>query len=195
MSNENSENQTFKDPLTLIKGLSDATILDFWKWAYSDILTNRNRSIFAEFIVGHLLGVLDNPREEWAPYDFEYNGKKIEVKSAAFVQSWEQEKPSKISFDISKKQELDDEGIYFTGETIRPADIYVFCLFSDMNLDSADVLNLDSWLFYIIPTHHIDEKFGDQKNVTLNRIKESCSPVKCHEVKGVIDIISKILPE
>ena len=90
----------FQDPNQNIQGLANATISDFWRWVYSDILNNRNRSIFSEFIVGYALGVLQTPREEWAAYDFDYNGSKIEVKSAAYVQSWQQDKLATIKFDI-----------------------------------------------------------------------------------------------
>ncbi len=40
---------------------TETCVGDFWSWAYSDILSNRNRSIFAEFIVGSALGVVDSP--------------------------------------------------------------------------------------------------------------------------------------
>ncbi len=183
----------FQDPNQTINGLGNATILDFWRWAYSDILNNRNRSIFAEFIVGNALDILHHPREEWAPYDFEYNGLKIEVKSAAFVQSWEQENPSKISFDVSKKQEIDEDG-YYTGVTIRPADLYIFSLFSETNMESANVLDINAWQFYIVPTHFIDEKFGDQKTVTLNRLKAIRTPVNYGDIKNVVDVFCKIIP-
>ena len=29
----------------------DSTILDFWSWAYSDLIRNVNRGAFAEYIV------------------------------------------------------------------------------------------------------------------------------------------------
>ena len=77
---------------------------DFWSWAYSDILSNRNRSIFAEFIVGSALGVVDSPRVEWDAVDLRYKGKKIEVKASAYLQSWPQKKLSHIVFDIAKKR-------------------------------------------------------------------------------------------
>lgn len=186
----------FQEPTQRIPVLGEVTILDFWRWAYSDILNNRNRSIFAEFIVGYALGVVDSPREEWAPYDFDYNGSKIEVKSAAFVQSWKQEKLAIIKFDISQKQEVQEiDGVeYFTDKQIRPADIYVFCLLTDEDMENADVLNIDSWDFYIVPTHHIDEKFGNQKQAALSRIQEVCKPVKYHEIKQVVDVLSRISP-
>ncbi len=62
----------------------------------SDLLSNRNRSIFAEFLVGAALGVLDKPRVEWDAFDLIYQGKKIEVKSSAYLQSWQQNSPSRI---------------------------------------------------------------------------------------------------
>ena len=54
------------DPIT---GLEQITVGDFWRWAYSDLLSNRNRSIFAEYIVGVALGIVDNPRVEWDSVD------------------------------------------------------------------------------------------------------------------------------
>lgn len=77
----------FLEPDHSIPGVPDHTVGDFWQWAYSDILSNRNRSIFAEFIVGVALGAVDKPRVEWDPADLCYQGFKIEVKSSADCQS------------------------------------------------------------------------------------------------------------
>ncbi|GAB3055164.1 hypothetical protein [Virgibacillus ainsalahensis] len=41
---------------SLIKG-TDASVSDFWRWAYSDMLSNTNRGILAEFLVGHAFGI------------------------------------------------------------------------------------------------------------------------------------------
>ena len=56
-----------------IVGDTETCVGDFWSWAYSDILGNRNRSIFAEFIVGSALGVVDTARIEWDSVDLHYN--------------------------------------------------------------------------------------------------------------------------
>jgi hypothetical protein len=45
------------------------TIGDFWSWAHSDVMSNTNRSIFAEFLVVSALGLLDTPRIEWDAVD------------------------------------------------------------------------------------------------------------------------------
>jgi hypothetical protein len=61
---------------------------DFWAWAFSDLVANTTRSAFAEFLVGHALGVLDRPRVSWDAVDLRYGEHKIEVKAAGLVQTW-----------------------------------------------------------------------------------------------------------
>jgi len=36
---------------------STSTILDFWRWAYSDLIDNTSRGIFAEWLVAQALGI------------------------------------------------------------------------------------------------------------------------------------------
>lgn len=45
----------YLDSQTPVFSSGDLTVGDFWRWAYSDILSNRNRGIFAEFLVGAAL--------------------------------------------------------------------------------------------------------------------------------------------
>ncbi|WP_174612908.1 hypothetical protein [Virgibacillus ihumii] len=70
---------------TIIKGTSKR-IVDYWKWAYSNINMNSERGIFAEFLVGSALDALGTGRVEWDIADVKYRGNLIEVKSSAFVQ-------------------------------------------------------------------------------------------------------------
>ncbi|WP_228459572.1 hypothetical protein [Priestia megaterium] len=63
-------------------------ISDFWSWGFSDVLMNSLRGIFSEFLVGSALEVIQKPRNEWDTHDLVYKNKKIEVKSAAYIQSW-----------------------------------------------------------------------------------------------------------
>jgi len=63
------------NPEDRILGVEGLSLGDFWSWAYSDILSNRNRSVFAEFIVGSALGVIDEPRIEWDAVDLRYGEK------------------------------------------------------------------------------------------------------------------------
>src|SRR5665213_1904364 len=104
------------------------TIPDFLTWAYGDLTSNTVRPMLAEYLVGNALDCLGQYRIEWTAWDFECEGKKIEVKSAGYVQSWSQPGPSKIIFGIATEKEA------YAADQItrlgpgRHADIYVFCL-------------------------------------------------------------------
>ena len=100
-------------------GKDNRPVSEFWSWAYSDILSNRNRGIFAEYIVGCALDQIEKPRVEWDAFDFEYKGKKIEVKSCAYLQGWYQDKLSQIKWDIAKKKSWYAEtNTYFQTQTV-----------------------------------------------------------------------------
>ena len=164
-----------------ISGSDNHTLSDFWSWAYSNILTNTNRSIFAEYLVGAALGVLDSPQIEWDRYDFQYQSIGIEVKSSAYIQSWHQERPSKIQFDIAKKLQWDYATNTFDPDyPCRCAECYVFCLFTGRDARHEEVLDTSLWKFYVLPTTIIEERFGEQKSVVLSRIEEVCEAVLFH---------------
>ncbi len=54
-----------------IPGMANFSLADFCSWAYSDVLSNANRSVYAEFMVGVPLGVVDTLRVGSA-VDFRY---------------------------------------------------------------------------------------------------------------------------
>ena len=120
-----------------IRGLVHTTVGDFWTWAYSDILSNANRGVFAEFLVARALGITDTPRIEWDAVDLRYLDKKIEIKASAYCQTWPQETPSRISFDIAKKQPWDAASNTSGDEAIRSSDCYVFYLFAEKDPNSG----------------------------------------------------------
>ena len=101
----------------------DFHLSDFWSWNQSDLIENRTRGILAEFIVKKALNIDSERRVEWDNFDLITNtGKKLEVKSAAYIQSWEQSKFSDIKFGISptleqktiqSMMESKDDGLIF----------------------------------------------------------------------------------
>src|SRR5690242_9737016 len=80
------------------------TLLDFWRWSASDLVSNAIRGIVAEFIVASALGIADDVRREWDAFDLAVRVQerliRIEVKSAAYLQTWFHQKLSTISFTI-----------------------------------------------------------------------------------------------
>jgi hypothetical protein len=68
--------------------LGGKTIVDFWQWAYSDLLQNTTRGVLAEYIVAVLLGLDEKPRNPWTSYDLKLaNGKTVEVKTMSRLQA------------------------------------------------------------------------------------------------------------
>jgi hypothetical protein len=46
------------------------TLLDFWRWSSSDLVSNARRGVLAEFIVASALGItLNDVRDEWGAFD------------------------------------------------------------------------------------------------------------------------------
>lgn len=151
---------------------TQSTIGSFWQWAFSDVLTNTTRGVFAEYLVGLALGVVDQTRVEWDAADLRFNDLLIEVKSVAYLQSWEQDKLSDIRFDIAPKISWHAESNSYDKEQCRSANYYVFCLFKEKDEKKANVLDVEQWEFYVAATKLLDKKFGGQKSIGLNGIKK-----------------------
>jgi hypothetical protein len=132
-------------------------LFDFWRWSLSDILSNATRGRFAEFIVGTAIDLnIDKPREEWEPFDLVLDDKiKIEVKSAAYIQSWTQLKLSPIRFSIKPSRFIDVE-TRMVSEYKRHADVYVFCHLKHIDKTSINPLKMEQWDFYVLPTSQLD---------------------------------------
>lgn len=76
----------------------DADVQQFWRFALGDLRMNNARGYLAEFIVGKALGLGDIRRTEWDAYDLIWDGITIEVKSSAYLQSWDQKRISALAF-------------------------------------------------------------------------------------------------
>jgi hypothetical protein len=170
-----------------IPGLDGRTVGDFWRWAYSDVLSNRNRSIFAEYIIGVALGVLDKPRVEWDAVDLRYGGFKIEVKSSAYCQSWFQKKPSTIRFSIRKAVFWNLETGTYEGEATRSADIYVFCVHAEKDKSKISVLDVLTWEFYVVPAEILNREFARGKSLSLAAVRRVAVRCRWDGLKAAVD--------
>lgn len=166
------------------------TTKDFWSWAYSDLLTNIPRAVFAEWLVGSALDVVGGIRPSWGAYDLDYANARIEVKSSSYIQGWAQKRETKPDFDIARKtaDELQSDGAWvYDPVPRRRADVYVFCLYAERDPKKADAADIGSWEFYVLATPEIDERFGDQKKIRLSRIREIQVPVGYDELRERVD--------
>jgi len=118
---------------------------EFYRWSSGNLLENRTRGAFAEWLVHKAFGIQSQYREEWAPVDATSDGKTYEIKASGYEQSWEQSKPSEIRFQIQQ----------------RVADSYIFCLLKGRN--PADTTE---WTFWVVPT----DTLPNQKSIGLKAL-------------------------
>jgi hypothetical protein len=118
---------------------------DVWAWAYVDFLPNAQRGVLAEYIVARAVGATSSPRMMWDAMDVTCpKGVRIEVKSAAYPQAWQQTELSKIRFDIAPKRTWDQASRRYSPSPARTAAVYVFALFETKDRALADPLDLRS---------------------------------------------------
>jgi len=165
------------------------SLLDFWKWSVSDILSNATRGILAEFIVAKGLSAdIAKVRNEWDAFDLiTPEGIKIEVKSSAYLQSWEQSDYSKISFSIKAAKPWDWAIDKRSELAIRSADFYVFCLLNHKDKSTVNPLNLNQWEFYVVSTEELNNYTRSQYSITLNSLKKLTNPLKFEELSTAIN--------
>ncbi len=181
------------------------SVLDFWKWAYSNLLHNMQRGTLAEFIVKSALDQ-NNVHENMTmktglePYDLDGpwipslgRAAHIEVKSAAMVQVWDIKHPDKISFSIAPAKLPDETGDYPTeAARQRNSDMYVFTLYTATDR-RRNILDLSWWEFYVCPTSVLNEKYPEQKTISLKKLKEFCNPCSFNMLyEQIMNVCSEI---
>ncbi|MGW3007472.1 hypothetical protein ACWC9R_01335 [Streptomyces sp. NPDC001219] len=151
---------------------------EFWSWACSDLANNTMRGVLAEYLVATALGAATGTRTEWDTVDIRTPEEwRVEVKSAAYLQSWAQSQLSEISFSIAPASGWDAHTGTTSADVLRRSDVYVFCLLHHQDKQTLDPLDLDQWTFYVLPTRVLDERCPSQKTIRLSRL-ERLSPMK-----------------
>lgn len=167
----------------------DFDLLSFWQWSASDLLSNATRGIVAEYLVARALDAdPDGVRDEWAAYDLRTKeGVKVEVKSAAYLQSWYHDKLSRISFVVPKTRAWDPSTNRMDERAARQADVYVFALLANQDKQTVDPLDVSQWLFYVLPTSELDGRSRSQHSITLPTLCKLCDrSVAYQDLKGAV---------
>jgi hypothetical protein len=146
----------------------NASVLDFWRWSASDLVSNSTRGKVAEYLVACALGIADGTRAEWDAFDLVTpSGLTIEVKSSAYLQTWFHQSLSDIQFGIRRTRAWNSSTNKFASELKRQADIYVFCLLHHKEKQTLDPLNVDQWEFYVLPVGILNEYFPTRQTISL----------------------------
>lgn len=155
-------------------GAGDATVLDFWRFAMSDLRTNNTRGYLAEFLVARSLGVFAE-RVEWDDFDVLWQGVKIEVKSSAYLQSWPQRRPSQIKFTNLRGRAWGDLAAGLAAEKTYKADVYVLCVHTVQQHESYNPLDVHAWEFYVLPRSTLIDLNVD--SLTLPTVARLTNPI------------------
>lgn len=110
---------------------------------------------------------------EWGAFDLTSPAPesiRIEVKSAAYIQSWNQTKLSLISFRVPRTLAWNPETNLQEKESRRQAEVYIFALLAHQDQDTIDPLNLSQWHFYVLPTNVLDSRTRSQHSITLKTL-------------------------
>lgn len=168
-------------------GNEKRTISDFWRWGYSDLIQNINRGILAEYIVAWALNLDKTPRNPWEAFDLiTENGKRIEVKSTGYLQSWDYGTKPNPKFIIVERQRWTDTGLEKDAD--YNADVYVLCYHKETERSNLDPLNLKQWDFWVFSKKEIIKLLNGRKSITIRQlIKEDHQPI------GVINFKKKSL--
>jgi len=164
------------------------TILDYWRFAHSDIYNDEDNIM--EFIVANALG-LKEPHNvgHWTLFDILYRGTRIEVKQTQYWHPWNPDdscSTSQRTYDI-KKANSDYDDPKHPNRYERQNDIYIFCLNTGKTKEASWPLNMDIWEFYIVPTSVINSECGDQKSVSLSRVQTFSKAYRYNEIQTVVD--------
>jgi hypothetical protein len=165
-------------------------LLGFWQWSGSDLLGIRTQ--LAEYIVACALGLGDGICSGWGSHDLQTpGGLKIEVKSSAYLQGWAQKAYTRPIFSIKSARTWNPSVGEMSKERCRPADIYVFTLLFHQDQATLDPLDVDQWVFYVLPTSILNEKMAKQKTLSLAGLRK-LQPKKCcySELKSVVQSFS-----
>lgn len=152
-----------------------ATVGDLWRFAMSDLRMNNVRGYLAEFLVTQAVNA-PGPRLEWDAYDVESPEKtRIEVKSSAYLQVWDQRQLSQIRFTGLNGRTWSPQ----QGESLEStfnSDVYVFCVQTAKTHPEYDPLDIGQWDFYVLPVATIRTR--GFKSIGLAALQDlECGPI------------------
>ena len=162
---------TGSEPIVSADGNTVGQLLDFWQWAYSDLIGNTERGALAEYIVACALGINNDERVSWDKYDLlSKQGVRIEIKTSGYLQTWEQKELSKPIFGIQPTYGWDSKSNTYETVQRRQSDIYVFCVHKHTDQATIDPLQISQWEFYLMPTEKLNDNFQSKKTASLSAL-------------------------
>jgi hypothetical protein len=169
-----------------------ASVRDFWAWGMSDLRANTVRSMYAEFLVARAVGAANRPRVEWDPFDvLTPDGVRLEVKSAAYLQAWEQARLSTLTFGGLSARTL-APGEDYAEERSYNADGYVFAVLTATEHVVYDALDVGQWSFWVLPRDVVAAT--GQRSLRASRVEALAGPAVRYDqlAARVKDVVRRV---
>lgn len=167
---------------------ADATVLDFWRWAFSDLRDNTQRGVLAEFLAALALGRTQARRRAWDNYDVTTcSGLRVEVKASGYLQSWAQAAHSRLSFGRVIARTWDANTNEFGAEPEVRADVFVFSAQTCKDPQRYDALDISQWEFYVVAAERVRE--CAYKSVSIAWVRKHADPVPFGELAATIECV------
>ena len=167
-------------------------LTEFQRWAAGNLVDNRNRGIFAEWLVSQALDAIGETdvRKEWDAGAVRFGGVAIEVKASGLSQTWNQSASSTPRFDVAPQKtawnaDTDDWVTYDPPQ--RTADVYVFCLHKALPATNKNVKDTNTWVFWVVATRTLDEVVGGQKTLGLKKLDSLAPRIPWNEIRAAVD--------
>lgn len=170
------------------------TVLDYWRWSFSDLCDDALKGQFTEWLVSLLLGIRTKHQLHWANTDLvSGTGVRIEVKSSSYWQSWKfwgdggKPKAVKVAGSAEEKR------ITFAGLKVRDntpgslpeyrSDLYIFAFQTQRDPRLWNALDLGQWEFYMLSRAEM-ESIGSGSVSLLTVRRKAGAPITASELRA-----------
>ncbi len=186
--NKLTGNESFKNV-----GDKKFSVLEFWRYGFSNLNSNVLRGALAEFIIENALRSNEqiDVRNPWGDSDVVApNGKNIEVKCCSYIQDWDQDDYSKIIWSGLKAKSL-----YWSSavsefprkEADYKSDIYILALFKHQDHATLDILDMNQWCFFVLSKEKIKDITKNGNSISLTKLEKfSIQPIGFNELYNVV---------
>ncbi len=154
-------------------------IIDFWRWALSNLTSEITRNMLARFLVAAVLKKHDEVRSEGDIFDIKTGtGTKIEVLSASYLQTWNNKGMPSVSLMINPSFRWDTEIPLESSDRLSLVDLLVFCLLHNKNENTLNPTDLSQWTFFVVRASQLKETLTNKQSISLSVLKK-LNPTVC----------------
>jgi hypothetical protein len=165
-------------------------VLDFWRWAFSDLRGNTERGVLAEFLVALALGCTATRRKPWDNHDVTTrSGLRVEVKASGYLQSWPQATHSQLRFERVIARSWDANTNQLGDAPEVRADVFVFSVQTCKDPQRYDALDISQWEFYVVTAERV--RGCPYKSVSIAWVRRHADPVPFSKLAATIERVGR----